>query len=98
MAILPSANNWTTATMFDTAPNLSAKGDENFGNWANWGFSGSLTGAALASDTCSFWTVNTAPATGRYGVAGFTPLSLFLGTGSAIACNFTSATITCLQQ
>jgi hypothetical protein len=96
MSILPTASAWNTAANFDSAPNLSADGATNYGNYAYWS-GGSLTSAGSATTTCNSWTDGTTGGTGTYGTAGVTLLSMFLGS-SPLACNATYAIITCLQQ
>jgi hypothetical protein len=98
MPILPTAQAWTTATSFDSGPNLSANGVTTFGNRDLFSGAGSLTAAASSADTCAFWTASTTPAVARVGIAGFTPLSLYLGTGATASCAFGNVAVTCLQQ
>jgi hypothetical protein len=99
MPILPSANAWTTATMFDSGPNLSANGATNYGNYAVWSgaTAASLTAPGLATSTCNNWTDATTSMTGEYGTSNNTALNVFLENGP-LGCNATWGQITCLQQ
>jgi hypothetical protein len=94
-AVLPSASAWATATFFDTTPNLAADGGMTYGNYLNWAGATTFSTAGTAASTCNNWT-DTAM-TAQTGNANVNQISSFWSTGT-YQCNFTSATIVCLQE
>jgi hypothetical protein len=93
--ILPTAQAWSTATTFDTGPNLTANGQTNWGNYMHWGGAPDMNTAGTAASTCNNWTDTTM--TAMRGSTG-TIMVATSWTSSTYQCNFASATITCLQQ
>ena len=91
---LPTAQAWSTATYLDAPPNLTANGQTNYGNYLHWTGAATLTTAGTTASTCNNWTETAM--TASTGIAGTSRVSAYFGPGS-YQCNFTSATITCLQ-
>jgi hypothetical protein len=93
--VLPTAQAWSTATTFDTGPNLTANGQTNWGNYMHWGGAADMNTAGTAASTCNNWT-DTAMTAMKGGTGTTNVAQLF--TTYTYQCNFTSATITCLEQ
>lgn len=94
-AILPAAVDWSTATQFDTGPNVSADGLVHYGNYVAWGGAATLTSAGTAASTCDDWTNPSGTAMG--GVAGTSTVALFFS-ANASACSFGGGLVTCMEE
>lgn len=93
--ILPTASAWASATNLDTGANVSANGQTSFGNYMHWGGAVNMTNAGTAASTCNNWTDTTM--TAMRGTTGTVSLAMLWGS-STYQCNFSSATVTCLQE
>ncbi len=90
--ILPTAAGWSTASYFDSAPNLSANGTVVWDNSVNWAGAPSIT--AVGTMTCGDWLNANAQTT--YGLSGYTKIDRFFAL-TVSPCNV-GATITCMEQ
>ena len=90
--ILPTAAAWSTASYFDSAPNLSAAGTFIWDNNVNWAGASSIT--TVGTSTCGDWLNSSLQTT--YGISGHTKIDRFFGL-NVTQCNF-GATITCMEQ